>query len=144
MLLLENRFIRSAFSAERLDAVKLIASQLAVSLDDANLYAELVDSRARLTKVSDTERRKLERDLHDGAQQRLVAAMITLALAKDQGDGASELDATLSQVEAELEQALQELGQLAHGLYPRELTQSGLSAAIRALGQRSRADVDIG
>lgn len=65
MLLLENRFIRSAFSAERLDAVKLIASQL-------------------------------ERDLHDGAQQRLVAAMITLALAKDQGDGASELDATLS------------------------------------------------
>ena len=144
VLLLENRLIRSAFSAERLEAVKLIASQLAVSLDNAHLYAELADSRARLTKASDTERRKLERDLHDGAQQGLVAAMITLALARDQVDGPSTLDGTLSQVEAELEQALQELRELAHGLYPTELTQSGLSAAIRALGQRSRADVDIG
>jgi predicted ATPase/signal transduction histidine kinase len=144
VLLLENRLIRSAFSAERLEAVKLIASQLAVSLDNAHLYAELADSRARLTKAGDTERRKLERDLHDGAQQGLVAAMITLALARDQVDGASKLDATLSQVEAELEQALQELRELAHGLYPTELTQSGLSAAIRALGRRSRADVDIG
>jgi signal transduction histidine kinase len=70
--------------------------------------------------------------------------MITVALARDQVDGASKLDATLSQVEAELEQALQELRELAHGLYPTELTQSGLSAAIRALGRRSRADVDIG
>ncbi len=70
--------------------------------------------------------------------------MITLARAKDQVDGASKLDATLSQVEAELEQTLQELRQLAHGLYPTELTQSGLSAAIRALWQRSRAEVDIG
>ena len=144
VLLLENRLIRSAFSAERLEAVKLIASQLAVSLDNAHLCAELADSRARLTKASDTERRKLEGDLHDGAQQGLVAAMITLALARDQVDAASNLDGTLSRVEAELEQALQELRELAHGLYPTELTQSGLSAAIRALGQRSRADVDIG
>jgi predicted ATPase/signal transduction histidine kinase len=143
VLLLENRLIRSAFSAERLEAVKLIASQLAVSLDNAHLYGELVDSRARLTKASDTERRKLERDLHDGAQQGLVAAMITLALAKDQVEDRPPLHATITQVEAELEQALQELRELAHGLYPPELTRSGLSAAIRAFGQRSGADVDI-
>jgi signal transduction histidine kinase len=144
VLLLENRLIRSAFSAERLEAIKLIASQLAVSLDNAHLYAELADSRARLTKASDTERRKLERDLHDGAQQGLVAAMITLALAKDQAEDRPPLRATITQVEAELEQALQELRELAHGLYPTELTRSGLPAAILALGQRSRVDVAIG
>jgi hypothetical protein len=144
VLLLENRFIRGAFSAERLDAVKLVAGQLAVSLDNAHLYAELADSRARLTKASDTERRRLERDLHDGAQQGLVAAMITLSLSRDQIEDRPMLEATLSQVEAELEQALQELRERGHGLYPPELTRSGLSAAIRAVGQRSGADVDIG
>jgi signal transduction histidine kinase len=141
VLLLENRLIRGAFSAERLDAVKLIAGQLAVSLDNAHLYAELADSRARLAKASDTERRKLERDLHDGAQQRLVAAMITLALVRDQAEERPELHATLSEVEAELEQALQELRELAHGLYPTELTRSGLSGAIRALAERSGGNI---
>ena len=144
VLLLENRFIRGAFSAERLDAVKLIAGQLAVSLDNAHLYAELADSRARLTKASDAERRSLERDLHDGAQQGLVSAMITLSLALDQTEDRPKLHATLSMVQAELEQALQELRELAHGLYPTGLRRRGLSGSIRALAQRSDSDVSIG
>ena len=73
MLLLENRLIRGAFTAGRLDAVKLIAGQLAVSLDNARLYEELTASRARIVAAADQTRQRLERDLHDGAQQRLVA-----------------------------------------------------------------------
>ena len=72
VLLLENRLIRGAFTADRLDAVKLIAGQLAVSLDNAQLYAELAASRARIVAAADQARRRIERDLHDGAQQRLV------------------------------------------------------------------------
>ena len=73
LLLLENRLIRGAFTAERLDAVKLIAGQLAVSLDNAQLYSELTASRARIVAAADQTRRQIERDLHDGAQQRLVS-----------------------------------------------------------------------
>jgi signal transduction histidine kinase len=144
VLLLENRLIRSAFSSERLDAVKLIAGQLAVSLDNAQLYAELAESRARITKAGDAERRKLERDLHDGAQQGLVGAMIMLSVAREQADDNPALHETLSRAEAELTQALQELRELAHGLYPAELTRSGLSGAIRALAGRAGGDVAIG
>ena len=79
VLLLENRLIRGAFTAERLDAVKLIAGQLAVSLDNAQLYAELTESRARIVTAADQTRRRIERDLHDGAQQRLVSLGLQLA-----------------------------------------------------------------
>src|SRR4029078_6675182 len=73
MLLLENRLMRGAFTTERLDAVKLIAGQLLVSRHSAQLYAELAASRARGVAAADQPRRQIERDLHDGAQQRLVS-----------------------------------------------------------------------
>ena len=63
VLLLENRLLRGAFTAERLDAVKLIAGQLAVSLDNAQLYAELTASRARIVAAADHARRRIEREL---------------------------------------------------------------------------------
>jgi hypothetical protein len=72
VLLLENRLIRAAFTTGRLDAVNLIASQLTVSLDNAQLYAEVAASRARILTAADETRRRIERDLHDGVQQRLV------------------------------------------------------------------------
>ena len=78
VLLLENRLLRGAFTAERLDAVTLVAGQLAVSLDNAQLYAELTASRARIVAAGDTARRRIERDLHDGAQQRLVSLALRL------------------------------------------------------------------
>ena len=79
VLVLENRLMRGAFTAERLDAVKLIAGQLAVSLENAQVYAELrrtadelAASRARIVATGDETRRRIVRDLHDGAQNRLV------------------------------------------------------------------------
>src|SRR4051795_12943085 len=73
VLLLENRLLKAAFSADRLDAVRLRAGQLAVSVDNAQLYAELRTSRARIANAADQTRRRIERDLHDGVQQQLVA-----------------------------------------------------------------------
>ena len=78
VLILENRLIRGAFTTARLDAVQLIAGQLAVSLDNAQLYAELSTSRARIVAAADQARRRIERDLHDGAQQRLVSLALRL------------------------------------------------------------------
>ena len=78
MLLLENRLLRGAFTADRLDAVTLIAGQLAVSLDNAQLYQQLTTSRARIVAAADQARRRIERDLHDGAQQRLVSLALQL------------------------------------------------------------------
>ena len=78
VLLLENRLLRGAFTADRLDAVTLIAGQLAVSLDNAQLYQQLTTSRARIVAAADQARRRIERDLHDGAQQRLVSLALQL------------------------------------------------------------------
>src|SRR4029079_16664460 len=78
VLLLENRLLRGAFTTDRLDAVRLIAGQLAVTLDNAQLYAELTTSRARIVPAADQARRRIERDLHDGAQQRLVSLALRL------------------------------------------------------------------
>ncbi len=82
LLLLENRLMRGAFTAERLSAVNLIAGQLAVSLDNAQLYSELAASRARVVAAADQTRRQIERDLHDGAQQRLVSLSLELRMAQ--------------------------------------------------------------
>ncbi|HET9516549.1 MAG TPA: GAF domain-containing protein, partial [Actinoplanes sp.] len=81
-LLLENRLLRGAFTADRLEAVTLIAGQLAVSLDNAQLYADLSESRKRIVATADHTRRRIERDLHDGAQQRLVSLALHLRAAQ--------------------------------------------------------------
>ena len=98
VLLLENRLLRGAFTADRLDAVQLIAGQLAVSLDNAQLYAELTASRARIVAAADHARRRIERDLHDGAQQRLVSLALRCARRRrryrpSSGELAAQLDA---------------------------------------------------
>jgi GAF domain-containing protein len=82
VLVLENHLMRAAFTTERLDAVRLIAAQLAVSLDNAQLYADLTASRARIVAAADQARRRIERDLHDGAQQRLVTLAMRARIAR--------------------------------------------------------------
>jgi signal transduction histidine kinase len=141
VLVLENRLIRGAFSPERLDAIKLIAGQLAVSLDNTQLYAELANSRARIVAAGDEARRRIGRDLHDGAQQRLVNTILTLKLAQralaDRGHGAQLVAEALENAE----RGLQEARELAHGLHPRILSSGGLARALDALARRSRIPV---
>lgn len=94
--------------------------------------AELQQSRARLVAAGDSERRRLERDLHDGAQQRLLALGLALQLLRDNNADAQ----LLAEAEAELQAALRELRQLARGIHPAILTDQGLKAAIGSLADR--------
>jgi signal transduction histidine kinase len=142
VLVLENRLIRGAFTAERLDAVTLIAAQLTVSLDNAQLYAELTASRARIVAAADQTRRRIERDLHDGAQQRLANLAIQARMAQEAAPG-SELTARLDALAEEANRAMVELRELARGIHPAALAEGGLRPALRALARRSAVPVEL-
>ena len=144
LLLLENRLIRGAFTAERLDAVNLIAGQLAVSLDNAQLYSELTASRARIVAASDQTRRQIERDLHDGAQQRLVSLILELGMARAEASTEEgELQMRLGDAIEQARGALKELRDLSRGIHPAILTEDGLGRALRALTRRSPIPVSL-
>ena len=119
-------------------AVALLALENA-ELDAAwkdSLHA-LAESRARLTRASDKERRKLERDLHDGAQQRLLAALIRLSSAEELTDASPDLRRQLAASRGELEAAIKELRDLARGIYPTVLAEVGLAGALQTVAIRS-------
>ncbi len=101
-------------------------------------------SRARIVKAGDEERRRLERDLHDGAQQRLVSLALTLRLARTKLQSApAESSSLLTDAEQELTLALDELRELARGIHPAVLADRGLQAALRALATRARFPVTV-
>jgi signal transduction histidine kinase len=104
---------------------------------------ELRASRNRIVAASEIERRKLERDLHDGAQQRLVALRIRLALAREQAIAVPAVEAKLGQLEADLDEAIEELRDLAHGIFPSLLAERGLLAALRAVALRGPRAVQV-
>jgi PAS domain S-box-containing protein len=105
---------------------------------------ELRRSRARLVEASDIERRRLERNLHDGAQQRLVSLSLMLRLAQARvSDQAEQAEHLLGQASDELAQALEELRELARGIHPAVLSDRGLSAALEALVSRTPLPVEL-
>jgi PAS domain S-box-containing protein len=115
------------------------AELAAQALANAEARAQLAASRARLVHAGDAERRRLERNLHDGAQQRLVSLSLTLRLAARRfGD-----DPELIRAGEELAQALEELRELARGLHPAVLTEYGLRPAVEALTARAPFPVDL-
>jgi signal transduction histidine kinase len=124
--------------------VALLAVQNA-ELDGAwqESLGELADSHARLVRAGDRERRKLERDLHDGAQQRLVAATIDLSLAAELAGTNPELQDRVSAATAEVEEALAELREVAHGIYPPALARWGLARALARLAARQPERVSM-
>ena len=141
VLVLENRLLRAAFTSQRLEAVRLIAAQLAVSLDNAQLYTDLLASRARIVAAADQARRRIERDLHDGAQQRLVSLILQLRAA--QATVAPELADRLAGLAAEANGALDELREIARGIHPAVLAGGGLRPALNALARRSAVPVNL-
>jgi PAS domain S-box-containing protein len=105
---------------------------------------ELRASRARIVRAADEERRKLERNLHDGAQQRLVALSVALRLAESKlAHAPAGAAAILAEAREELALALEELRELARGIHPAVLTDRGLAAAIDALVARSPVPVEV-
>jgi signal transduction histidine kinase len=120
-------------------------SALQESLDEVRRQAEeLRASRARIVATADAERRKIERNLHDGAQQHLVALAVTLRLVKDiVGDDPGAAAEMLDQLAVDVKTTIQELRDLAHGIYPPLLMDSGLAEALRAAATRSPLAVDV-
>jgi PAS domain S-box-containing protein len=117
---------------------------VSLAVASAQAREDLQSSRARLVKTGDEQRRKLERNLHDGAQQRLVSLALTLRLAraKLESDPAS-LESILAGAAKELDLALEELRELARGLHPAALAEQGLAPAVRALGERLPVEVVV-
>ena len=117
-----------------------------VSRLDAELRArveELRASRARLVEAGDAERRRLERDLHDGAQSRLVALALLLRTARLRAAADTELAGLLDRSLSELQTSLDELRELARGIHPAVLTDRGLEPALHALVSRAPVPVSV-
>jgi signal transduction histidine kinase len=130
--------------------VRAAGAAAALALENQRLEAELRArieelraSRARLVEAGDAERRRLERDLHDGAQSRLVALTLKLKLARMKVEGSSEAAALLDESSAELQASLDELRELARGIHPAILSDHGLAAAVRALADRAPVPVSV-
>jgi signal transduction histidine kinase len=117
-----------------------------VSHLDAELRARLVElraSRARLVEAGDAERRRLERDLHDGAQSRLVALTLLLRAARTRAAPNAELEGMLDTALKELQTSLSELRELARGIHPAVLSDRGLEPALQALAARAPVPVTV-
>ena len=117
---------------------------VATAIANAESLAELAASRARIAAAADDERRRVVRDLHDGAQQRLVQTVITLKLAEQAlAKGAENGPLLVQEALGNAEQAMTGVRELAHGILPSVLTQGGLRAGIDALGSRTPVPVEI-
>jgi signal transduction histidine kinase len=121
------------------ERIAYFAELAAQALANAHARDELAASRARIVQAGDEERRRLERNLHDGAQQRLVSLALMLRLAARRHPD----DAELARMGDELSHALQELRELARGIHPAVLTERGLEPAVRALADRAPVPVEL-
>jgi signal transduction histidine kinase len=132
----------SASLQESADVVDGLAETAVVLLENARLVDELRDSRARLVASADHERHRLERDLHDGAQQRLFLLQVKLArLREEVGDAA--VAARIDEIEEDAGAALDELRVLAHGIYPTVLVERGVPEALRAFAIDAPLPVEV-
>ena len=119
-----------------------LAAQAGLVFRNFQLIEDLRSSRQRLVTAQDEERRRLERNLHDGAQQQLVALSVRLKLARNlAGKDAEKADEVMAELEEEVQQALADLRDLAHGIYPPVLADRGLVEALRS--QITRATIGV-
>jgi len=134
------------------DLEREIGAAVRLALENERLQAEalaqldqLQASRVRIVETGDAERRRLERDLHDGAQQRLLALSydVRLARAHAQADGDPQTGSLLTQATDQAQAALGELRELAHGIYPAILAEAGLGAALATLADAAPLPVEL-
>jgi signal transduction histidine kinase len=132
------------------ELVHAVVAAATLSLENERLAADLrakveevSASRARIVESGDAARRRLERDLHDGAQQRLVSLALNLRMLGARIDGDPEAGRQLQAARRELDQALGELRELARGLHPSVLSERGLPTALEGLAQRAPLPVAL-
>jgi signal transduction histidine kinase len=120
------------------------AELVATAIVNAEAQAELTASRARIVATADATRRRIERDLHDGAQQRLVSLALQLRAAQAEVPAElAQLEAELGRVAAGLAGTLDELREYARGIHPAILAEGGLAPALRTLARRSPVPVSL-
>jgi signal transduction histidine kinase len=142
--------VHDASLGDEPELVDAVAAAARMALENQRLQAELRSqlaalraSRARIVAAGDAERRRLERDLHDGAQQRLLALGLALQLARAEVGEQEAADGLLAEAQAELRAALDELRDLARGIHPAILTDGGLEPALRTLAERAPFPVSV-
>ncbi len=131
--------------------VQAVCAAAGLAVENERLHAEVRArleevraSRARIVEAADDERRRVERNLHDGAQQRLVTLALALRMARNRlGNAEPGVDALLTEAAQELKLALAELRELGSGLHPTILAEEGLQAALDSLAERSPIAVDV-
>jgi signal transduction histidine kinase len=121
-----------------------LAAQAGLVLRNVRLVEELRASQRRIVAAQDVERRRIERNIHDGAQQQLVALTVKLRLAQTQvGRDPGRAEAMLADLQAETQAALDDLRDLARGIYPPLLADQGLPAALEAQARRAPMPVEV-
>jgi signal transduction histidine kinase len=134
---------RERFPADTDQRMAEFTELVGTAISNIQAREDLAASRARIVAAADDERRRVVRDLHDGAQQRLVHTVLTLKLARralgNEGDGAPAL---VTEALEHAEEATDELRELAHGILPAVLTRGGLRAGVDALASRMPVPVD--
>lgn len=132
------------------ELVTAVGAASLLALDNRRLEHDLLDSvdalrasQRRLVGAASAERRKIERDLHDGVQQKLVAIRIRLELARDVAGDSNGLGDRLAELAADFDDALDELRAAAHGIYPPLLADEGLEAALREIARRWHVPLNV-
>jgi signal transduction histidine kinase len=129
--------------AEAESRIGAFTELLATAISNIEARSELAGSRGRLVVAGDEERRRVVRDLHDGAQQRLVHTIVTLELARQSLESGEEsAPALVAEALDQAKRANQELRELAHGILPAVLTRGGLRAGVEALASRMPVPVE--
>ena len=132
--------------------VDAVCAAAGLALENDRLHAEVLArldevraSRARIVEAGDAARRRVERNLHDGAQQRLVSLSMAIGMARDKLDSGavSDAESLLGQASEEATSAIKELRELARGLHPAILSEVGLVAAVESVAERSPVPVEV-
>jgi signal transduction histidine kinase len=143
-LIAAGSIMKQPLPADTEDRLASFTELAAAAISNSEARTELAASRARIVAAADEERRRVVRDLHDGAQQRLVHTIITLRLAQRAFEREEEdVPALLTEALEQAEQANIELRELAHGILPAALTHGGLCAGVDALASRMPVPVEI-
>jgi signal transduction histidine kinase len=130
-----------AITSETADRISEITQLVAAAIANAESRSELVESRARVVAASDDTRRRIERDLHDGAQQRLVT--LALKLGSHQPTIPAQVAKLFTDVASELGEIIDELRELSRGIHPAVLSTGGLRPALRGLARRAPVPVAV-
>jgi signal transduction histidine kinase len=142
--------VHDASLREEPELLKAVSAAAGFALENERLHAELrarleelKGSRARIIEAAQTERQRLERDLHDGAQQRLVALSLELGLLEERFAGDADAKGALEQTRREVTESLRELRELAQGIHPAVVTGHGLAVALKTLAARAQVPVRL-